>query len=285
MSGLSSGVVARKLRRLAAVPRRRAVNMLQGREPGRPPVIANSVPKSGTHLLLQVLGSLPGMRPWGLFLASQPSFRFENIAPERMGRKVRAMADRELAGAHLYWSEAVERALVARGVVHFLIYRDPRDVVVSEAHYLAEMNRWHRLHGRFRSMPDLQSRIRLSITGLDPSSGTDYPDISERYGRFLDWIRSEGVCAVRYEDLSGDACRSVVSDIVAHWAARDADTRSQEMLVDRAMEAIRPEESHTFRSGGSGKWRDIMNDETRECFVRHAESLVVELGYPGTECA
>ncbi|NBB91752.1 MAG: hypothetical protein GVY32_01115 [Gammaproteobacteria bacterium] len=283
MAGLSSGVVARKLRRLSAVPRRRIVNRLQGRAPGRPPVIANSVPKSGTHLLLQVLGSLPGMRPWGLFLASQPSFRFENVAPERMAKKIRTMADRELAGAHLYWSESVERALADRGTVHFLIYRDPRDVVVSEAHYLAEMNRWHRLHGRFRSMPDLQSRIRLSITGLDPSNGIDYPDISERYRRFLAWFGSEGVCAVRYEDLSGESCRRVVSDIVTHWTERDASPHRHDALVTRAMEAIRPERSHTFRSGGSGKWRDIMDAETRACFVKHAESLVVDLGYPGTE--
>lgn len=283
MSRISSSLVGRKLNRLAAVPRRFAVNTVETRESGRPPVIANSVPKSGTHLLLQVLASLPGMRRWGLFIAAQPSFRFRRLPPATLARKVRNMANRELAGAHLDWSAEVASALRKRDVVHFLISRDPRDVVVSEAHYLAEMNRWHKLHSRFNALPDLQSRIRLSITGLDASSALEYPDISSRYGRFLRWFEEPDVCAIRYEDLAGSEAKASVMRIVEHWLAHDEGQHSLDELLPAALESIRPERSHTFRSGGSGKWREIMDDETKACFARHAERLAVKLGYPETD--
>lgn len=38
-----------------------------------PPVIANSFPKSGTHLLLQILEQLPGLTNYGSFIASRNS--------------------------------------------------------------------------------------------------------------------------------------------------------------------------------------------------------------------
>ena len=42
--------------------------------------------------------------------------------------------------------------LAKKNVVHYFVYRDPRDVVISEAHYLREMNRWHRLAPYFRKL-------------------------------------------------------------------------------------------------------------------------------------
>lgn len=39
----------------------------------RPPVIVNSIPKSGTHLLMQIARALPDTRYYGSFLAQTPS--------------------------------------------------------------------------------------------------------------------------------------------------------------------------------------------------------------------
>ena len=62
-------------------------------------------------------------------------------------------------------------------VVHYFIYRDPRDVVVSEAHYLRDMNRWHRLTPYFRKFESIDDAIMLSINGLEPPvAGIDYPE-------------------------------------------------------------------------------------------------------------
>lgn len=282
-NSLGSSVVVRKARRLMAVPRRGMVNLFEQRECSRPPIVANSVPKSGTHLLLQILESLPGVRPWGLFLASQPSFRFRNVPPGRLAAKVGAMADGELAGAHLHFSEELAGAFELRGVAPFFIYRDPRDVVVSEAHYLATMNRWHRLHPYFRHAGDLQAKIRLSIEGLPPEAGLDYPDIGQRYARFLGWLDNTRVCAVRYEALMGADRPAAVARIVEFWCSRTSCGEDAQALVAKALDAVRPAESHTFRQGGSGGWREAMEPSTRACFLRHGERIVHQLGYGATE--
>ncbi|WP_293418517.1 hypothetical protein, partial [Phenylobacterium sp.] len=39
-----------------------------------PPIIVNSIPKSGTHMLMQVARAMPGTRYYGSFVARIPSW-------------------------------------------------------------------------------------------------------------------------------------------------------------------------------------------------------------------
>lgn len=275
-----SNVILRKGRRYGAVPVRALVFLLEGRDPARPPVLANSVPKSGTHLLIQVLGTLPGTRDWGLFLATTPSFRFSELPVQRLARRLRHMVDGELAGAHLHYDARLGKIIQQRGAASYLIYRDPRDVVVSEAHYLTHMNRWHRLHRYFCALPDEQSRIRLAIEGLGGDAHLPYPSIGERYARYLGWIEDKNTYCVRYEDLVGPARSNTVEGIIAHWARVRGKGIDKQELVSSALRAIEPQASHTFRRGVVGGWREAMDEETLACFHRHAGDLPARLGYP-----
>lgn len=274
-----SSVVLRKARRYGAVPARIVCNAISRGDASRPPLVANSVPKSGTHLLIQVLQGLPGVRDWGLFLASTPSFRFRELPAARLARRIRALADGELAGAHLHHASETNEAMRARGAVHFFIYRDPRDVVVSEAYYLAHMNRWHRLHRHFRKLPDPQSRIRLAIEGLPAGSDLPYPPILERYNRYLAWLNESNTCAIRYEDLAGPGRENEVQRIVDHWITSTGSHDARGDLVAGALESITPEASHTYRRGAIGGWSAAMDSETLACFHRHAGDLLERLGY------
>lgn len=246
----------------------------------RPPVLANSCPKSGTHLLLQVLEALPARR-YGTFLASQPSVPFRERPPAAMARRIARLVPGELAPGHLYHAPELEPALADRGVVHYLIYRDPRDVAVSEAHYLTRMNRWHRLHRTFRALPDDEARIRFAITGNcnDVRTPYDYPDLAARFARFLPWIRHPGVCAVRFEDLAGPRQAEEVRRIVRFHADHCNDPLDAEALTARALANIDPKRSHTFRQGRVGGWREAMSPEHRDLVKRIAGPLLVDLGY------
>jgi hypothetical protein len=73
----------------------------------------------------------------------------------------------ELVRAHLHHSPEAERAAAEQGIAHFFIYRDPRDVAVSEAHYLRSMNRWHKLHPHFKRLPSFDQALSLCIEGLE----------------------------------------------------------------------------------------------------------------------
>ena len=47
------------------------------------------------------------------------------------------------------------------------IYRDPRDIVISEANYLYDMNKFHSLHKFFKNKHKLKDRIKLAIEGIN----------------------------------------------------------------------------------------------------------------------
>jgi len=241
----------------------------------RPPLLANSFPKSGTNLLRQVLHGLPGSRSFGSFIASTPSLTLRERDPARICALVRRIVPGEVVGAHIFHDASIADAAAARGCVHYFIHRDPRDVAVSEAHYLTYMNHWHRLHGYFRHrLGSDAERVLAAITGIDESEHpVGYPDIGRRFARYAGWIGRTDVCAVRYEQLVGgarDATMRAMIDFYRDRTGREVDT---ERVLARMRSRIAPERSHTFRDGRPGAWREIFDERHHEAFARVAGAL------------
>lgn len=245
-----------------------------------PPVLANSFPKSGTHLLLRIVESFPDVRFYGAFLASMPSLTFRERTVAAHLRRIGRIAPGEALPAHLFHDERYALALAERRIVHFFIHRDPRDVAVSEAHYLTHMNRWHRMHPWFRRLPDMASRIELSIRGAtDPDVPYDYPDIAARFGRYRGWLDREDVFPVRYEDLMSDRRERTVNGMIEFFAARGGRVGDRPVALAAALAGFDPLRSHTFREGGTGGWREAFPGPLRTAMKEVAGDLLVELGY------
>jgi len=244
-----------------------------------PPVLCNSFPKSGTHLLLQILAALPGVRSYGSFIASVPSVPFRLRSPAATGRRIGKLAPGELAAAHLYWSAEAQEQLAAKHATHYFIYRDPRAVVVSEMHYLAQSAWWHGLHRRFARLPSDQERLLLSIRGCPEELPEEYPDIRARFEKYAAWIKQPQVCAVRYEDLRGEQLSAALKRIVDHYLQQRAFDGDREAIVETARAAIRPQQSHTFRRGDVDAWREAFTPCVAQAFDEVAGDLLQQLGY------
>ena len=248
----------------------------------RPPVLVNSFPKSGTHLLLQLAEGLPERVNYGAFLASMTSsFQFRQRSPESTGRFIRSFVPGEIIRGHLFYDPRNAEDLVGKNVVHYFIYRDPRDVVVSEAHYLREMNRWHRLAPFFRKVPSIDDAITLSIAGFDPPiPGIEYPNIAGRFARYQGWLSCDECLCIRFEDLRSEARDDIVRRMAEFYLARCEDaTVSVDECVRSMTARIAPHKSHTFRSGKKAGWQQEFNAEHRRLFDELAGDLLVELGY------
>ncbi len=246
----------------------------------RPPLLANSVPKSGTHLLSQILAAFPGAVDYGTFWASTPSLTLRERSDRAMARRVAGVVPGELVRAHLFHGPEARRAVRERSIVHFLIYRDPRDVVVSETHYLTHMNRWHRAHGLFRRLATDSERLRLAIEGNTSGSGPAYGSVRERYARYLDWLEEEDVFPVRFEDLVGPRRRETLLAMARFYGERcQGEAPDPERLAAAAAANIRPERSHTFRSGSTGGWASSFQAGHKEAMKEVAGDLLVRLGY------
>ena len=244
----------RKGRAFAQKPLRYARRLTSGAAAyaANPPVVVNSLPKSGTHLLMQIAEALPGTRNWGTFIAQTPSRatrpRPQAVLDSLIGRLVPG----EVVGAHLHRSPGTEAALRRQNALHLFIHRDPRDVLISEAHYLAHMNPWHALHKPFRAAKDDAARIDMAIEGLGTAH---YPDIATRIAPYLAWIGAPGTVALTYEEMTGPGRAAALAKILAAWRAQGGTGAVREEDLARA---IAPERSHTFHKGGS-RWQSQLS--------------------------
>jgi hypothetical protein len=282
--GLShrSGLVRKGAAALLLVPKwYRSLSQDPSELAGRPPVLANSFPKSGTHLLVQIVGGLPDRVNYGEFLASTTSsFRFRERSTESTCRFIRSFVPGEIVRGHLYYEPLYGDELANRRTVNYFIYRDPRDVVVSEAHYLRDMNRWHRLHPYFRKLPTMDDAIMLSITGFDPPvSSISYPSIGARFARYYGWLERDDCLSIRFEDLVSERQGELIRQIAKFYAARTDSPFDLETTVQSMSTLIAPQKSHTFRSGKKAGWQREFTPVHRERFAELAGDLLVRLGY------
>lgn len=246
-----------------------------------PAVFVNSVPKSGTHLLTQIVAELPSNDDWGTFAVSSPSLTMRERSSSYAARSLANLLPGESARGHLYWHDSIGPTLEAPTLVSFFIYRDPRDVAVSEARYLRSMNRYHRLHPFFRGLTEDEA-VMQAIMGRQPRSFLEpkYPDIDRRYRRYLGWEDHPDVLAVRFEDLRGPRLSVTVWQIIDHYYKKADDSTVDKSAIHAAcLEAIRPERSHTFVSGQAGGWLSTMNPLQMTSFARVGQPLLEELGY------
>jgi hypothetical protein len=269
--------VARKLLAYALqIPRGLArLGSTQSAYKQRPPVLVNSIPKSGTHMLMQVARAIPNTSYYGSFVARIPSWSRTARSPKQIARLIRKSTPGEVVGAHLPYDEETAGALASLNALHVFIYRDPRDVVMSEAHYLANMNRWHSMHRTFSRITSEEERVRTCIVGTDDPQ---FPDVTGRLIGYAGWLKHPGTIAIRYEDLYGPDRQVQITRIIEQYE-RQAETTISSEAREEIMNAIDPSRSHTFRSGGTEKWRREMSAKNQDLFASIGEPLIIALGY------
>jgi hypothetical protein len=300
-------------------------------------VVANSIPKSGTHLLdrlLVLLGfglvDLGGVRPHLVESGdrSPPADRrFKRILgmrrPEDVmgigphlveggrfpparrllrgrGEKVtigvvspRQISRRWLAGrlarvpegcfatAHCVYTPGLADLFREGGMRVVCILRDPRDVAVSQMHYLKQLEN-HFAHEEYMALPSDRERLMVAIQGAE-MGGRRLGSLAERYGRFVGWERDGGAVMVRFEDLVGpegggseEARRLAVGRVAKHLGV-PADERTVELVGNNLFGAGR-----TFRRGQIGGWREEFTAEHERALKEGALGpLLAELGYDG----
>lgn len=248
-----------------------------------PVLFANSFPKSGTHLLTQVLQGFPDIGPAvesGLpavvtFVGDSGRARSE----EEILNDLERLLPGDIAYGHLHAFPAVVEALCREGVCAYFILRDPRDVAVSHVHYVTEMEPSHAHHRYYvEELQNFDERLRASILGR-PEVDIEFPDICARFEPYLGWLERPEVLSLRYEDfLTGR--QEVLEQVLEHALRRGFPLRvSKERAVRILADAIDPQRSPTFRSGKAGAWREQFSPENKRLFKDVAGELLVRLGY------
>ncbi len=249
---------------------------------GAPVLFANSFPKSGTHLLTQILEGFARFGPAvdaGLpAVLTYESATGRERTPAEIAADLRRLRPGDIGYGHVHALPETVPLLCRPGVATWFIVRDPRDVVVSHVHYVTDMAPGHVHHAYYCSLPDFESRLRVSILGL-PDAEVPFPDISQRFAPYRGWLEQPEVSLLHFEDfLQGR--RAALGAVLDHAVRRGFPLKiPREEAISLLEAAINPEKSPTFRSGKAGGWRESFTPETTALFKDVAGDLLIALGY------
>jgi sulfotransferase 6B1 len=265
-----------RVRRVATAMRWRSVS--QG---SLPAVLGNAMPKSGSHLIIQVLQGLTGLGPFvnGGFPPVNRGEDNSKLPEKAILGNIQRMQPGDIAYGYLKAQEPFISALTAPGRASVFVYRDPRDMIVSHVFYATQMHKGHAMHRYYtETLHTMEERINAAIQGVD-EDGTELSDIRTKYLSYMGWLEQPQVLCMRFEDLILDrqaALRGLLDYLEQRGFTSQLD-RSQAIAV--LAEAIEPKKSGTYRKGQPGNWREHFTPTNKALFKEQAGDLLLNLGY------
>jgi hypothetical protein len=246
-----------------------------------PPIFGNSKPKSGSHLLLQILNGFTQIMPYK-YVEADPVRTIEKKGRRKTEAEILNELKRIPQGA-IGWgyvepSPENVAFLCRSDRVNYFIYRDPRDMLVSQVFFATDIHEEHGMHKFYKSLPDFGERLKVAITGIDRDE-LYMVSVKQRYATVFEWLEQSNVMCIRFEDLINkrEATLDAMLDEVESIGYKIPTPREKALSV--LVEAIQPKKSHTFRSGKTGDWREHFTEEHKKLFKDVAGDLLVRLGY------
>ena len=246
-----------------------------------PPIFGNSKPKSGSHLLLQILGGFTKIMPYR-YVDADPIRTIKQEGGRRTADEILAdlcaVPQGVISWGYLEATKENVSYLTEAGRVNYFIYRDPRDMLVSQVFFATDMHEEHGMHAYYNSLPDFDARLNVAITGID-RDGLKMVSVKQRYEGVFQWLEQKHVMCIRFEELinNRDAMLNAMLDEVEKTGYKIPTPREKSLSV--LVDAIQPRQSHTFRSGKTGGWKEHFTEEHKKLFKGVAGDLLVRLGY------
>ena len=245
-----------------------------------PVVIGNAMPKSGSHLLSQILIGLerigpfinPGMPPLNR------SKDNDKLPEQKVLARIHELQPGDVAYAYLHARQPYLRELTSEKASAFFIYRDPRDMLLSHVFYATELHPGHVMHAYYNRLSSMEERLNVTIEGVT-ETGYELSPIRQKFDHYLGWLDQADVLSLRFEDLILNR-QSALESILDHLAKKSFELEiSRPDAIRLLTQAIAPQKSGTFRRGQPGEWREHFTSENIERFKSATGDLMQRLGY------
>ena len=246
-----------------------------------PPIFGNSKPKSGSHLLLQILNGFTQIMPYK-YVEAEPVRTIERAGRRKTEQEIldelKQIPKGVIGWGYVEASPENIAFLCQPHHVNYFIYRDPRDMLVSQVFFATDMHEEHGMHQFYKSLPDFGERLKVAITGID-RDGLYMVNVKQRYASVFEWLEQPHVMCIRFEDLINhrDATLEAMLDEVESTGYKIPTPRKKALAI--LVKAIQPRRSRTFRSGKTGGWKEHFTEEHKKLFKDFAGDLLVRLGY------
>jgi Sulfotransferase domain len=246
-----------------------------------PIVLGNAMPKSGSHLIIQVLQGLPRI---GAFV--NPGFPPVNRAEDNSKlpdsavlQAILKMRPGDIGYGYINASEPFASLLTQPERATIFVSRDPRDMIVSHIFYATEMHQDHWMHRYYtETLHTMEERINAAILGVD-EPGSELTPIRRRYEGYLGWMELPEVLCLRFEDLILNRMETL-ERILDYLEGRGYQPHLPRDQAIAALEAaVAPKKSGTFRKGKPGNWREHFTQTNKALFKENAGDILLHLGY------
>jgi hypothetical protein len=248
---------------------------------GSPKVFGNAMPKSGSHLLTQILGGLTAIGPF-VDPGYPPVNRSEDnhpLNPDAVLRNTQRMQPGDIRYGYIHAVPPYLSELTTPDRATIFLYRDPRDMLVSHVFYAVDMYERHGMHRYYtQNLTTMEERLNAAIQGVS-EPGFELASVKQRYDSYLGWLDQPDVLPLKFEDLIVDL-EATLNRLLDYLEKRGADfscTRSA--ALELLKKSIIPHKSGTFRKGQPGNWREYFTAANKTAFNQVAGDLLVHLGY------
>lgn len=246
-----------------------------------PPIFGNSKPKSGSHLLLQILNGFTQIMPYA-YTVADPIRTIEKSGrrrePSEVAADLRNQPKHAIGWGYVEANEQNVAVLCQPNRVNYFIYRDPRDMLVSQVFFATDMHKGHGMHEYYKSLPDFDARLKVAITGIQQDD-LYMVSVRERYTGVFEWLEQEHIMCIRFEELRNNRDETLFAMLNEVEKTGYKIPTPRDKALEILIEAINPKKSHTFRSGKTGGWVDHFSDENKALFKEVSDDLLEMLGY------
>ena len=241
-----------------------------------PKIYLNGFPKSGLHLAALMTLCLVEEEaykwPWA------GTFKWNSWTNDwshdwQIYQRLARLREGAYLKAHAGYREDVERFLFQIGAQVAFIYRDLRDVAISQSFHVINESEdaMHPDKELYRALPTQEERIIACINGIDK-----YPGIIDRWELYAPWLDVEWVHKMQYEDMrlnpfttSQKFTRYVyermayVNGIKLEMSPEKINAQACRMVMLMEQRDVSP----TYRRGIPGEWAQHWTDKIDKAFT------------------
>lgn len=239
--------------------------------PKKDRVFVNSIPKSGTHLLKNLLLLLNNIEDSGFFINHlENNDRYSVLKSHE--KILRKLPGNTYIASHMPYTKSNEDLLDKFKYKSLLLVRDPRDILISQANFYEKrtVNRWHE---HLASLDTIENRLDALFFGvpLDELKGNPalpIPSLKNWLYPYLKWNSNKNTLIVKFEDLVGingggshvDQLKTI--EEITNFLGIPTTKRE----LEKISLSIYSEKSNTFNKGMINKWKIDLPDRLKENF-------------------
>lgn len=215
-----------------------------------------TIPKCGSHLIIKCLNLITKKHP--MFIGDY--FTVDQIMPF-----VNFPSDK-FAWGHVKYANDINNFLKKHNFKKFLIYRDPRDWLVS---YVC----WYSRPG--------ENMFNNTLTNF--AQKLDFllqSDILKAYEKYIEWMNDNQCCCIKFEDLvgpKGGGSSENQLKVIRQMANHIGYNLSLKKIQDIANKLWGG--THTFREGKIGSWKKHFSPQNITLMKKLGNDLLINLGY------